>query len=353
MKPFQPMTVVDQLVIYLRELIKSGELGEKMPGVRKLASTLGVSSNTVLAAIEQLSMDHLLLPQGHGKRSKIAAVEEVNKPTFRLTMLPYERADVEIDYVVEIQRRLREAGHSVTMADKSLMDLGMKVERIARLVAQTETDAWLVFSAPRHVLQWFVDQSLPTFALFGRFRPLPMPGTGLDKIPAYRAAIRRLVELGHRRIVLLQPDHNRKPTHARLVIESLEEMEKNGIKTGPYNIPDWEQSPSGLRKCLESLFAVSAPTAILFDRPNELLGAQIYLAHRGILAPRDVSLICDDDPAFEWCEPSISCIQWQSHSWVRQVVHWADCMANGKDYQLQRFTKATFVEKESIGSAPM
>lgn len=353
MKPFQPMTVVDQLANYLRELIISGELGETMPGIRKLAGILGVSSNTVSAAIEQLSMDLLLVPQGHGKRSKIATIEEMNKPTFRLTMLPYERADVEIDYVVEIQRRLREAGHSVTIADKSLVDLAMKVERIARLVDQTETDAWLVFSAPKHVLQWFVDRSLPAFALFGRFRQLPMPGTGLDKIPAFRAAIRRLVELGHRRIVLLQPDHNRKPTHARLVIESLEEMEKHGIKTGSYNIPDWEQSPAGLRKCLDTLFALSAPTAILFDRPNELLGAQIYLAHRGILAPRDVSLVCDDDPAFEWCNPSISCIQWQSHSWVRQVVHWADCMANGKEYQLQRLTKATFVERDSIGPVPV
>jgi len=345
------MTVVDQLVIYLRELITSGELGEKMPGVRKLASKLGVSSNTVAAAIEQLSIDNLLLRQGHGKRSKIATVEGINKPTFRVTMLPYEHVDVEIDYVVEIQRRLREAGHEVIMAEKSLVELGMKIDRIARLVKSVETDAWLVFSAPQHVLQWFVDQSLPAFALFGRFRGLPIPGTGLDKVQAFRAAIRRLAELGHRRIVLLQPEHNRKPTHALLVRESLAEMEANGIKTGPYNLPDWEQSPAGLRKCLDSLFAVSAPTAIIFDRPNELIGAQVYLAHKNILAPRDISLVCDDDPAFEWCQPSVSCIQWQIHSWVRQVVRWVDCLANGKKYTQQRFTKATFVEKESIGPA--
>lgn len=345
------MTVVDQLVIYLRELITSGELGENMPGVRKLASKLGVSSNTVAAAIEQLSIDNLLLRQGHGKRSKIATVVGINKPTFRVTMLPYEHVDVEIDYVVEIQRRLREAGHEVIMAEKSLVELGMKIDRIARLVKSVETDAWLVFSAPQHVLQWFVDQSLPAFALFGRFRGLPIPGTGLDKVQAFRAAIRRLAELGHKRIVLLQPDHNRKPTHALLVSESLAEMEANGIRTGSYNVPDWEQSPAGLRKCLDSLFAVSAPTAIIFDRPNELIGAQVYLAHKNILAPRDISLVCDDDPAFEWCQPSVSCIQWQIHSWVRQVVRWVDCLANGKSYTHQRFTKATFVEKESIGPA--
>jgi DNA-binding LacI/PurR family transcriptional regulator len=97
---------------------------------------------------------------------------------------------------------------------------------------------------------------------------------------------------------------------------------------------------------------VSAPTAIIFDQPNELIGAQIYLAHKMILAPRDISLICDDDPAFDWCEPSISCIRWQSRSWVHHVVRWVDNVANGKDDRRQVFTKAKFVERGSIGPVP-
>ena len=278
--------------------------------------------------------------------------EHAATPAFRVTLLPYERADVELDYVVEIQRRLREEGHTVTITEKSLVDLGLKVRRIAKLVEETETDAWVVFSAPQDVLEWFVANAVPAFALFGRFRKLPLAATGLDKAPAFRAAIRRLAELGHRRIVLLQPKHNRKPTPARLVRESLEEMEANGIRTSAYNIPEWEQSPAGLRRCLDSLFAVSRPTAIIFDRPNELIGAQVYLAHQQILAPRDISLICDDDPAFEWCEPSISCFRWHSHAWVSRILRWVGNVAKGKDDRRQSFTRASFEEKDSIGPAP-
>ncbi len=329
-----------------------GELGDAMPGIRRLAGTLGVSSNTVTAALQQLEREHFLEPQGHGRRSRIVLPEGSLKPVFRVTLLPYERADVQLDYAVEILRRLKEKGYSVNVAEKSLMDLGMNVSRVAQMVDHVETDAWVVFSAPQDILEWFVNHSLPSFALFGRFRKLSLAATGLNKVPAFRSAIRRLAELGHRRIVLLQPKHNREPTPALLVRESLKEMEANGIKTGPYNIPDWEQSPAGLRRCHNSLFAVSAPTAIIFDRPNELIGAKIYLAHKGILAPRDISLICDDDPAFEWCEPSISCIQWLSRSWVRRVVRWVDNVANGKDDQRQSFTDAKFVERESIGPAP-
>ncbi|QTN32078.1 substrate-binding domain-containing protein [Akkermansiaceae bacterium] len=352
MEPFKALTASEQLAAHLRTSISKGELSGNMPGIRSLADSLGVSSNTVTAAVEQLEHEGFLLPQGHGKRSRIVLPDGAPTPRFRITLLPYERADIQLDYVVEIRRRLREEGYEVTIAKHSLMELGMKTNRIARLVKQTRTDAWVVFSAPQEVLEWFVAESVPTFALFGRFRRLPLAGTGLSKIPAFRATIRRLVELGHRRIVLLQPRSNRKPFPALLLREALEEMELHGIRTGAYNIPDWEQTPAGLRKCLDSLFATTAPTALIFDRPNELIGAQIYLAHRNILAPRDVSLVCDDDPAFEWCEPSISCIRWQNRLWAPRVVRWVNKIANGKDDRRQIYTKAEFVERGSVGPAP-
>jgi DNA-binding LacI/PurR family transcriptional regulator len=352
MQPFHSLSVAEQLVAHIRQSISSGELSGNMPGIRKMANTLGVSSNTVVAAIEQLEREGFLQPQGHGRRSRIVLPNHFPRPAFRVTLLPYERADTHLDYILDIQRGLKEEGHDIHIADKSLVDMRMDLSRISRLVSRTETDAWVVLSAPQDVLQCFVDLSLPTFALFGRFRKLPIAGIGLDKVPAFRAAVRRLAELGHRRIVLLQPKHNRHPEPALLVRESMEEMEAQGIETGPYNIPDWEQSPTGLRKRLDSLFTVSPPTAIILDRPNELIGAQHYLARRGILAPQDISLVADYDPSFDWLEPSISCIKWHSHPWVSRVVHWVNNVAKGKDDRRQSFTKAEFVERDSIGPAP-
>lgn len=323
-----------------------------MPGIRKLASTLGVSSNTVVAAVEQLEREGFLKSQGHGRRSQIVLPEDFTRPVFRVTLLLFERADIQLEYVLEIQRRLKEEGRDVHIAEKSLVDMRLNVSQIARMVGRTKTDAWVVFSSTQEILEWFATQSTPTFALFGRFRKVPLAAIGLDKAPAFRAAIRRLAELGHRRIVLLQPKHNREPIPARLVRESLEEMEANGIKTGPYNIPDWEQSPAGLQKRLDALFALSPPTALILDRPCELIAAQIILAHKKILAPQDISLVCDDDPTFAWNEPSISCICWDSRPWVRRIVRWVDNVANGKDDRRQSFTKAKFVERGSIGPAP-
>lgn len=352
METFKALTAAEQLAAYLREKMSNCELSGNMPGIRRLADTLGVSSNTVTAAVEQLEHEGFLLPQGHGRKSRIVLPEGTPRPRFRVTFLPYERADMQLDYVLEIRQRLREEGYEVRIADKSLVDLGMKKRRIERLVKEAETNAWVVFSAPRDVLEWFATHTVPAFAMFGRFRRLSLAAAGLDKKPAFRAAVRRLIELGHRRIVLLQPDSNRRPVLAQLVREALDEMELHGIKTGPYNVPEWQQTPAGLRACLDSLFAVTPPTALIFDRPNELIGAQIHLAHKGILAPRDISLVCDDDPAFEWCEPSISCIRWQSRAWARRVVGWVNHIANDKTDIRQSFVKADFINKDSIGPAP-
>jgi DNA-binding LacI/PurR family transcriptional regulator len=352
MKSFKALTAVEQLVEYLREEIVSGELSGNMPGVRKLARSIGASSNTVVAAVAELKRGGFIEPQGHGRRSRIVIPDTCVKPGFRVTLLLYERADVQLDYAVEIQRRLKENGYHVRVADKSLMELGVNVNRIARMVEKMQSDAWVVFSCPEKILEWFVSRSIPTFALFGRFRRLPIAAIGLDKSPAFRAAVRRLAELGHQRIVLLQPRHNLEPVPSRLIRESLEEMQAHGIKTGAYNIPTWEQSPRGLRRCLDSLFAVTPPTAIIFDRANELIGAQLYLARKGILAPQHISLVSDDDPAFEWCEPSISSIQWHSHPWVNRVARWVGNIASGKEDLRQSFSKAKFVERGSIGPVP-
>ena len=354
MEPFTPLPVVEQLVEHLRGAIARGELGGSMPGIRHLASTLGVSSNTVAAALERLSREDFLKPQGHGRRSQIVLPEDFVRPAYRVTLLLYDREDLQVSHVAEIQQCLKEEGHVVNIADRTLVELGMKVKQIARMVNQTKTDAWVILSATQEVLEWFVNHSVPVFALFGRFRGLPLAGTGPDNVAAFRAAVRRLVELGHRRIVLLQPDHMRKPTPGLLLRETLDELESHGIQTGRYNLPDWEQTPEGLRRCLDSLFALSPPTALILDRAHEYIATHQHLARQGILTPRDVSLICTDyDLYFEWCEPSVSCIRWDSRPWVRRIVRWVTIVAKGKYDRRQAFTKAKFVERGSIGPAPV
>ena len=76
-------------------------------------------------------------------------------------------------------------------------------ERIERLTKEHPADAWIVQSANREVFEWFSRQSLRAFGLFGRFRNVPIAGTGVTKGSAVEDAVRQLYTLGHRRIAFI------------------------------------------------------------------------------------------------------------------------------------------------------
>jgi hypothetical protein len=240
-----------------------------------------------------------------------------------VVVLLYEETDRKLGYMLDLQYRLIEAGHAASLAPKTLRSLGMDAERVARFVNETGADAWVVFGGPREVLEWFADQPVPAFALFGRRRTVRMAGTGPDKVPILLEVVRRLVALGHRKIVLLVREEQRKPQPGLLARTFLDELEVCGIPTSSYNLPDWEDSPEGFRHCLDSLFQVTSPTALIIDETFLFTVAQQHLARHGILAPEHISLVCaDPDPTFAWFHPTISHIRWDSRPVVRRIVRW-------------------------------
>lgn len=96
-----------------------------------------------------------------------------------------------------------EAGHVAGFASKSLTELGMDRQRVASFMQRNRADAWVIFSGSIENLNWCAEQPVPVFALAGRLRGIPIAGVGPNKEPALREAVRRLVDLDHRRIALL------------------------------------------------------------------------------------------------------------------------------------------------------
>jgi len=353
MKEMRIRSASEQMADFLREEIENRRWIDVMPGEQWLVNKFGVGRNTVRAALEHLEEEGVLLPQGHGRKRMIAVGQFPTRKAFRVALLLYCPEDRMNSDVHDIMLHLSKRGHEVKVAPKALMQLRMDVERVAGFVRQVEADAWVVFSGSQEVLEWFSRQPLPAFAMFGRFSHLPLAGIGPDKFPAYQTAIRRLVELGHHRIVLLQPEQQRKPRIGRLTRRILNEIQAHGIMIGSYNLPDWECSPAGLRKCLGTLFRLTPPTALFIEEAHEFFAVRHHLAERGIFAPANVSLICsDDNHAFKWCEPEVSCIRWSSRPLVRRVIRWVDNVANGREDRRNSFSKADFVEGGTIGPVP-
>jgi DNA-binding LacI/PurR family transcriptional regulator len=350
MRPFTSLSLVDQFVAHLREAIVRGDLSGTMPGIRRLAKVHGLGTNTVIAAVERLESKGFLVPQGVGKRSRITLPEGVRPQGLRVIILLYEKNDAKVDYMVTLRYQLQEMGFSADFAEKSLCELGMDLKRVARLVKKAEADAWIIFGAPREVLEWFAAGPVPAFSLSGWLRSVDIGGAGPDKLDAIVAVVRRLTGLGHQRIVLLSREERRKPVPGAFEQAFLEEMKARGASIGRYNFPDWEDTPEGFHACLTSLFQHTPPTALIPDTLELYMATMHFLTGKGIRVPADVSLVCTDPhPGFDWFVPSVAYITYDSNFWVRKAVQWVDKVARGKVDRRQFFCRAEFVDGPSIG----
>lgn len=344
------MTGAEQVAEHLRDELARGRWTDMLPGIHTLSSELGFPRKPVERALLLLEKQGLLIPQGMGRRRLIAMPKDYTPPALRVKILLYQESDRTLSYVVDLQHRLMEAEHNVGFAPKTLIELGMSAQRVARMVNDTTADAWVVLAGSHDVLQWFARQDIPSFAMFGRRKSVRMAGIGPDKLPAMQQAVRRLVALGHRQIALLLREEHRKPQPGPFAQAFLDTLEENRISTSYYNLPDWEDSGEGFRRCLDSLFQVTPPTALILDEAFLFNAAQNHLARRGILAPDHVSLVCSDpDPAFGWTYPSVAHIHWESQLVARRIVRWANNVARGRDDRRQTFTKALFVDGGTIG----
>lgn len=340
---------VDQVANVLREEIACGKWSRELPGRQSLARELEADPKTVERALRLLEHEGMLVSQGRGRKRQIAS-KKVAKKMLKMTFLIYEKADRVQLYHDELIHRINQSGHLATIADKSMYDLGMNLRKIAAYVSKIDTDAWVVSSGPRDVLEWFAKQPTPVFAEFGRNNGLPVASVKIDKIPAMQAAVRKLIALGHRRIVMLAREERRKPTPGDTERMFLQELESHGIKTGPYNLPDWENNVADYHRCLNSLFAKTPPTALFITEAPHFMTTLLFLARRGIMVPQDVSLVCHDpDIVFSWCDPMATHFSWEIGGVAGHVLKWADALAAGKSLTHQALVPATLVGEGTIG----
>jgi LacI family transcriptional regulator len=342
--------VTEQAAAYLRVELRKGRWAGLMPGRRVLARELGVSHSTVQGALDLLEAEGVLLPEGVGKRRRIAKSVLTAARKLRIGILLYEPMDRRLNYMVDVRHELESAGHIAFFASKSLTELGMSARRVAGLVGRMDADAWVVCAGSKEVLEWFAGQSRPVFALFGRRQSLPIAGTGPDKLPAHRQCVCRLFELGHRRIVMLAREERLKPVPGAAERAFLDDLASLGIPTGPYNLPEWQDSPDGLRKRLDELFRMTPPTAIIIQETLLFPAVQQHLANRGVVAPRDVSLICgDQSETFAWCHPTIAHIRWEDSAIASRVLRWVNRIARGREDRRQTVIKADFIDGGTVG----
>jgi DNA-binding LacI/PurR family transcriptional regulator/ribosomal protein S25 len=353
MSALRILSTSNQIAAHLRGEIARGRWSGMMPGRKELARQYEVGITSMEEALRELEKEGVIASQGTGRMRRITgSARNIDTRRLRIAVLGYERSSPSEPVFSEAIHVLREAGHDAFFTRSSLVDLGMNVRRVAGLVGKTEADAWIVCAAPRQAVEWFASRSKPSFSLFGRRRGVPIASVGADKRPAVVAAVRRLIDLGHTRIVMLCRPDRRLPVPGTVERAFLAELDTHGITSGPYHLPDWEDGMNGFQTTLESLFRVTPPTALIVDELKMFVATQQFLVMKKLNVPGDVSLVSmESDPAFDWCHPTIACIHWAHQPVMRRVVGWANNVARGKIDRRETHTLAEFIDGGTIGPA--
>jgi DNA-binding LacI/PurR family transcriptional regulator len=271
MKPVQQPSKHELVAARLRESMHEGRLSGSLPGVVRLAAELDVSPRTVRRALRQLEAEGLLAGRGLGRSRSIAAGSKsrtVRRP-LRVALLRHDARLADDPHtslvLTEIMQSLGAAGHDVFFCKKSQIELKHDVRHMTRQLATTPADAWVVEAGSRPLLEWCAIQPTPCLALYGRTDGLTLARTGPDVVPAHRAAMRHLLALGHRRVVLIVREARRKPTPGIDEQVLLDELAAHGVLTSGYNLPDWKETPEGFHHLLKTLFQRTPPTALIID----------------------------------------------------------------------------------------
>lgn len=296
MSTFRRLSVVEQTTEHLREGLRGGRWRGQLPGAVRLAAELGVSINTLRAALRTVEAEGLVQMGANGRSRHVPSKASRRKRPLRIGILLFDALATETGQTLEIllglHHGLEAAGFTVFFSTQTQCGLGYDVKRIARYVKQERADAWVVTAGSRALLEWFAAQPEPALAMFGRCTGLPMAGVGLDKLPAMLAATRRLLACGHRRIVFICRRCQRVPVPEPNVRAMLAELAAYGcVVTGDFNLPDWEETPAGLHSLFATLFRTTPPTALFLDETPFLIAAQQFLAQRGLRVPEQVSLV--------------------------------------------------------------
>ena len=347
------LSAAEQVAVHLITEIQSGQYNNEMPGAMRLSKTYGVNHKTMESALQLLEKKQILRNNGTRKCRTIKRekLNESDNKCLRIGILTMEKGDENVNYFIELKNLLEENGHKPFFTEKSLIDLKMDPRKVSNFINKNNSDAWVVGSGSREILKWFHSIEVPTFALFGHYSDIPIAAISPEKSPALTKATRHLIKLGHQRITLLCRKHLRGSNPTPFVSTMLKELENSGIKTSDFNLPEWQEDKKGFNEIMNSLFKITPPTAIIADEAFMYTAVLQYLAEIGLRVPKDVSLICtDNDANFEWCEPSVSHIRWESRPVVRRIVRWANNISLGKKDTRQSVVLSDFVLGGTTGS---
>ncbi|MFI4995886.1 MAG: LacI family DNA-binding transcriptional regulator [Hyphomicrobiales bacterium] len=332
-----------------------------MSSLRHLARSLGLSITTVSRALDgygdvaaQTRKRVRDTADAIGYRPN-AAARRLRKGASELVtlVLPTEPGQFNeplyIELLAPMGQRLARAGYDLTLIAAAPGPDELKTYR--RLVEGRRTDGIVVVRTRRQDVRIDYLQRLGfPFVAMGRCESDHVHAfVDGDGETAFADAVRRLVEMGHRRIV-----HIAAPSAFTFAVLRRRgycgAMEEAGLEPSIFEYRADETGGCGA--ALEALSGPSRPTALLCATDRMAFGALRAARRQGLVVPRDLSIVGHDNlVTAQFCDPPLTTMELPIAATGEKLADMMLARIGGADPgTLQEICEVRFIERESTAA---
>jgi DNA-binding LacI/PurR family transcriptional regulator len=350
----QLQNMATQVAGALRAEIERGTWRQILPGERLLAARLQVSRKTLRKALAQLRADGVLSTTP-SCATVVSARKQRRTPAVstRVALLLPEALEGARPFTVLWVNRLMSL----------LQDRGLQLEvfsgtkyygpsagrALHRLVQTNPACCWLLARSNGSLQNWFVHSGYPALVVGTAHAGVALPSVDIDHPALCRHAAGQFVRHDHTTLclVLEQIDHAGDHESERGFREGLK-----GRAT-PI-ICRWPRAYAPIVRELQRLLSLTTPpTGFLFANSYTYLTVQSYLAGKGKLAPRDISLLARDaEPFLDFLHPSPALYRTSPDKMARALNTAIRRVLSGERSAFTIRIMPDFIPGASLGPAP-
>ncbi|MFB7997323.1 LacI family DNA-binding transcriptional regulator [Streptomyces sp. NPDC056002] len=178
-----------------------------------------------------------------------------------------------------------------------------------------------------------------------------LTAVSLDDEPAYADAIRRLADLGHRRIAHIEGPQELRHAHRRRTAWE-QTLRTLGLPEGPV-LPGGFSPEGGARATRELLTLPEPPTAIVYGNDLAAMAGLSVAQELGVRVPDQLSVVgYDDAPLTRYSYPPLASARADARGWGEAAARALDdVIALGTAAHVE-LPPAQFVPRASIGPVP-
>ena len=347
---------------HLRNEIISGQRRGELSGIRLLMKEFRVSKSTMMFALRGLEESGFLHPAEPGRARKILPVKgqgtivSANRPS-RVIMITHRPKDrlykTDLDMLTNIKKKIIHARRSFECVSFPQILQASGVDGLNELLFRHPADLYLVVRAHQQCATWLAQSSVPVIFLGGDLTQECQPRVSYQLEEMVSPVIEKLVQLGHHRIVYMQPEEyfseSPETSSQSQIIQKL--LMENGVAASPFHCPQWGTSRDDFWENLKR-YKLTPPTALILSEPWMITLCFSFFIRYGFRYPEDISLVClERSPLFADCYPEISCVIKSIGNYTSKVMSQIDqILLKGRNKPQRSIIEVTmFHETGSIG----